>query len=137
MTNLGLNSTSSIIGSTKSAIFLIKSRDVSSEVVYQKSTFTILSVGGSRRNSAVSAIDLYSSSAYSSNLSIFLYLSKIYFLIFSPYLLLISIAGILIPMPAPSSDRITSDTSSSELEMIIARAPPALSMFLTCCTNEH
>jgi len=56
---------------------------------------------------------------------------------YSPSFLFTSIAGILIPWPVPSSDKIKSAISSFLLSTMMARAPPLLSIFLTYCTNEH
>jgi len=47
-----------------------------------------------------------------------------------------SMAGILIPVPVPSSDIITLEMSSWVLSsMITARLPPAFSIFLTFVTK--
>jgi len=54
-----------------------------------------------------------------------------------PSFLPMSIAGILIPVPVPSSDIITLFTSSKESSIMTARLPPALSTFLTLVTNVH
>lgn len=54
-----------------------------------------------------------------------------------PSFLLISIAGISIPAPVPSSERIMSFTSSDFVSIISARAPPYLSTFLAIVTNEQ
>lgn len=48
----------------------------------------------------------------------------------SPCFLFINIAGISIPAPVPSSERIISVTSSFLVSIIIANAPPALYIFL-------
>jgi len=44
-------------------------------------------------------------------------------------------AGILIPVPVPSSDMITLLTSSNESSIMTARLPPARSTFLTLVTK--
>lgn len=46
-----------------------------------------------------------------------------------------SIAGILIPVPVPSSDMITLEISSALSSIITAKLPPALSIFLTFSTK--
>ena len=56
---------------------------------------------------------------------------------FSPSFLLMSIEGILIPAPVPSSDMIISLMSLFESSIITAKLPPAFSMFLTLVTNEQ
>ena len=56
---------------------------------------------------------------------------------FCPSVLLISIDGILIPAPVPSSDITTSSIGSSDESMTIAIAAPASSIFLTLVTNEQ
>ena len=52
-----------------------------------------------------------------------------------PSLLLIIIAGILMPVPVPSSDMMTLLMSSFLSSIITAKLPPAFSIFLTLVTN--
>ena len=47
----------------------------------------------------------------------------------------INMAGILMPVPVPSSDMITLLMSSFESSMITAKLPPAFSIFLTFVTK--
>jgi hypothetical protein len=58
-------------------------------------------------------------------------------MIFIPSDLLISIEGILIPAPEPSSDIATYLMSSSDESITIPTAPPASSIFLTFVTKLH
>lgn len=53
----------------------------------------------------------------------------------SPSFLPMSIEGILIPAPVPSSLMITLFTFSTVLSITTARLPPALSIFLTFVAN--
>jgi hypothetical protein len=48
-----------------------------------------------------------------------------------------SMEGILIPAPVPSSDIMISLTFIFVSSMITAKLPPAFSMFLTLVTNEQ
>lgn len=59
VTNFGSKFTSSIIGSINSAIFLIKSNDLSSLDVYQTTASTLLFVEISNKNSAYKAVCVY------------------------------------------------------------------------------
>jgi hypothetical protein len=54
-----------------------------------------------------------------------------------PSFLEISIEGMRMPAPVPSSDIMMSLTSSSVLSIMTAKLPPAFSMFLTLVTNEQ
>ena len=104
----------------------MKSKALSFEEVYQRDHSTVLS-GFTITNSAAS--DAYLISSTLANFKNFF--SN------SPSFLLISMDGILIPAPVPSSDMITSLTSSLELSIMTAKLPPAFSMFLTLVTNEQ
>ena len=56
---------------------------------------------------------------------------------YSPSCLFTNIAGILIPWPVPSSESTRSSISSFLLSIMMARAPPFLSIFLAYYTKEH
>ena len=104
----------------------MKSSALSLEDVYQRDHCTVL-VGLSIMNSAAS--DAFLDSAGGD-------LVRNSFRIF-PSRSLMSIEGILIPAPVPSSDMMISFTSYPELSMMTAKLPPAFSIFLTLVTNEH
>ena len=95
--------------------------------MYQTTASTLLFVEISNKNSAYKAVCVY---------SLLFEVSRNFFRIF-PSFLFMSIAGILIPAPVPSSDNTTFDTSSFYESIRRANAPPAFSIFLTYVTNEH
>ena len=120
-TILALKSTSCLTFLRYSSMFDKKSRDLSSLEVYHTSTQTLLSSFVVIVNSAFKAVlfQTYSSESFKNCFSL------------SPYFLSISIAGILIPAPVPSSETVCSLTFSCLSSIIKAKAPPNLSMFLT------
>lgn len=100
----------------------MKSRALSSELVYQKS-YSTLSSGLSRSKEASSAI------------CSFLFSKKSW--ITFPSFYVMSIAGILIPLPFPSSIKITFSISSSLLSMMRTSQAPECSALRILVTNEH
>lgn len=99
----------------------MKSKALSFAEVYQNSHFTSL-FWFSKINSAERAACLATSGSY--------FLRKSFKI--CPSFLLMSMAGILMPVPVPSSLMMMFLTSVAPVSsMITAREPPALSMFLT------
>ncbi len=102
----------------------MKSNALSLVDVYQSSHLTLLS-WFLKTNSAESEALAATSAGYLSRKSF-----KIW-----PSFLPINIAGILIPVPVPSSLMMTLLISSKESSMMTARLPPARSMLRTLVTN--
>jgi hypothetical protein len=92
----------------------MKSRDLSFAEVYHSSQFTMLSelfkMNSAAKDALIGSVDCYLSKK---SLSIY------------PSFLPISIAGILMPVPVPSSDIMILETSSVVSSMITAKLPPA------------
>ena len=95
-------------------------------------------------SSSSSSPSLFSLAYSSASLSSFYFWSNSFFyslMMYSrsvcPSLLEMIMDGILIPMPAPSSDMLTTSMSSSFVSIIIASDAPASSTFRTLVVNEQ
>lgn len=124
VTILGLNSAKGARSNALSLKFLTKSRALSFVEVYQSSHLILFSLLLNTNSANRDALAVTSAGCLSKkSLSI------------CPSFFPISIAGMRMPVPVPSSDMMTLLISSNESSMMTARLPPARSMLRTFVTN--
>lgn len=124
MTNLGVNSISSIIGFRRAPRPFTKFMALGSDWVYQRSTLTVFPLTGALNSMLI--LYYYTLTTFASCIS---------FLSFYPSAFPIKMLGILIPSPVPSSDITTPAISSFLLSIMITSYAPLRAAFLTFVTK--